>query len=57
LLLNEKKSGPLTPEEQTRLDTLRREADVFTFRKSYAAVLLKRRGHHLPTLKELEQSA
>jgi hypothetical protein len=57
LLLNKKKSGPLTPEEQTRLDTLRREADVFTFRKGYAAVLLKRRGHYLPTLKELEQSA
>jgi hypothetical protein len=56
-LLNKKKSGPLTPEEQTHLDTLRREADVFTFRKSYAAVLLKRRGHYLPTLKELEQSA
>jgi hypothetical protein len=57
LLLNKKKSGPLTPEEQKRLDTLRREADVFTFRKGYAAVLLKRRGHYLPTLKELEQSA
>jgi hypothetical protein len=56
-LLNKKKSGLLSSEEQARLDTLRREADVLMFRKGYAAVLLKRRGHHLLTLQELEQSA
>jgi hypothetical protein len=55
-LLNKKKTMPLTAEEQTRLDTLRREADVLMFRKGYAAVLLKRHGYRLPTLQELEQS-
>ncbi len=55
-LLDRKKTKPLTPEEETRLDTLRREADVLMFRRGYAAVLLKRRGHRLPTLHELAQS-
>ena len=55
-LLDRKKTKPLTPEEETRLDTLRREADVLMFRRGYAAVLLKRRGHSLPTLHELAQS-
>ena len=55
-LLDRKKTRPLTPEEETRLDTLRREADVLMFRRGYAAVLLKRRGHRLPTLQELAQS-
>ncbi len=49
-LLEEKKARPLTPREKTRLDTLRREANVLMFRRGYAAVLLKRRGHRLPTL-------
>ncbi|MFQ5796953.1 MAG: hypothetical protein ACE5JP_18190 [Candidatus Bipolaricaulia bacterium] len=49
-LLDRKKMRPLTPEEETRLDTLRREADVLMFRRGYAAVLLKRRGHRLPAL-------
>jgi hypothetical protein len=55
-LLNEKKTRPLAPGEQRRLDTLRREADVLMFRRGYAAVLLKRRGYRLPTLQELTQS-
>lgn len=55
-LLDKKKTGTLTNEEQELLDTLRREADVLTFRRGYAAVLLKRRGCHLPTLQELERS-
>ena len=52
-LLTKKKLEALTPKEQKRLDALRREADVLTFRKGYAAVLLKRRGHSLPTLEDL----
>ena len=56
-LLNKKRTTPLTAEEQTRLDALRREADVLMFRKGYAAVLLKRHGYRLPTLQELEQSS
>jgi hypothetical protein len=35
----------LTGSEQARLDALRRKSDVLTFRKGYAAVLLKRRGY------------
>ncbi len=47
-LLAKKKEATLTAAEQKRLDTLRREADVLTFRKGYAAVLLKRRGYKVP---------
>jgi hypothetical protein len=56
VLLERKKTGPLTTGEETRLDTLRREADVLMFRRGYAAILLKRRGYRLPTLRELTQS-
>ena len=56
-LLNKKRAASRTAEEQTHLDTLRREADVLMFRRGYAAVLLKRRGYRLPTLQELEQSS
>lgn len=55
-LLDKKKLEPLTIEEQAHLDALRGEADVLTFRKGYAAVLLKRRGYHVPTLQELGQT-
>jgi hypothetical protein len=55
-LLDKKKTDALTNAEQERLDTLRREADVLTFRRGYAAVLLKRRGYRLPPLQELERS-
>jgi hypothetical protein len=51
-LLNRKKIETLTAKGQASLDALRREADVLTFRKGYAAVLLKRRGYRLPTLQE-----
>ncbi len=47
-LLEKKKTTTLSAEQQTRLDALRREADVLTFRKGYAAVLLKRRGYQVP---------
>lgn len=52
-LLAKKKDGVLTREEEAQLDTLRREADILTFRKGYAAVLLKRRGYHVPPPGEL----
>ena len=55
-ILVKKKEATLSTEEQRRLDMLRKEADALTFRKSYAAVLLKRRGNHIPTLVELERS-
>ncbi len=55
-LLDQKKTGDLTVEEGETLETLRREADVLMFRKSYAAVLLKRRGYQLPTPREAGQA-
>ena len=54
-LLERKKCRALTGSKQVRLDMLRREADVLTFRRGYAAVLLKRRGYHLPSIEELER--
>jgi len=57
ILLDKRRNASLTPEEQSRLETLRREADVLTFRRSYAAVLLKRRGYRLPAPQELKLPA
>ncbi len=47
-LLDKKKMSKLTDEDEMRLDMLRREADVLMFRRSYASVLLKRRGYRIP---------
>ena len=55
-LLEKRKASPLTPDEQAKLDSLRREADVLTFRKGYAAALLKRRGARPPSLAELSRA-
>jgi hypothetical protein len=44
----------LTEAEQPEWETLRLEADSLMFREAYAAVLLKWRGEHIPTLAELE---
>jgi hypothetical protein len=46
----------LTDTEQQEWETLRIEADRLMFRKAYAALLLKWRGEHVPTLAELETS-
>jgi hypothetical protein len=53
-LLETKRERALSTEEQAHLDVLRRQADVLMFRRSYAAVLLKRRGHETPPLSELQ---
>ena len=53
ILLQHKKERSLTESEQKRLNDLRYQADLLTFRKAYAAVLLKRRGHRIPTTSEL----
>ena len=51
-LLTKKKESQLTLEEKNLLDQLRHDADILTFRKGYAAVLLKRQGFtpYLPDL-------
>jgi hypothetical protein len=53
VLLEQQKDGTLTPNETVQLKALRREADILMFRKAYAAVLLKCRGYHPPSLHEL----
>ncbi len=55
-LLDKKKQTTLRAEEEARLKSLRRQADVLTFRRGYAAVLLKRRGYRLPSLEELQHA-
>lgn len=53
-LREKRRAGSMTKAEQVLLDQLTGEADLLTLRKAYAAVLLKWRGHRLPSLVELE---
>ncbi len=53
-LLNANAARELTSQEQEELRQLREAADLLMFRKAYAAVLLKWRGEHVPTLAELQ---
>ena len=48
-LLEQNSSGNITDAEQLELIKLRYEADRFMLCKAQAAVLLRWRGHHLPT--------
>jgi len=54
LLLEKNTAGTLTTIERELLTHLREEADMLMLRKAYAYVLLKWRGHRLPSLAELE---
>jgi hypothetical protein len=56
-LLERQKAGTLTPEGLAWLKKLRQEAEALMLRKARAYVLLKNRGHQLPTLEELKQQA
>lgn len=56
-LLEQKKLGQLLSDDEQALQALIREADVLTFRRSYAAVLLKRRGYRLTPPRGELQSA
>lgn len=49
-LLERKKDGTLTPDEELTLSALRHDADSLTFRRSYAMVLLQRRGYRVSTV-------
>jgi hypothetical protein len=49
-LRERQREGSLTTSERAELDILLRAADLITLRKAYAAVLLKWRGHPLPSL-------
>ncbi len=46
-LLDKKKNHVLSQEEQTLLNHLRYQTDVFELRKAYAVVLLKRRSQRI----------
>jgi hypothetical protein len=54
LLLERNRLGTITESERATLAQLRQQADQLMLRKAYAYVLLKWRGHRLPTLAELE---
>lgn len=56
-LLAQNANGDLSPEESQELDALRRQNDLVMYQKAYAALLLKWRGEHIPTLTELEAGA
>ena len=48
-------SGAMTERERQTLARLRMEVDRVLLRRSYAYLLLKCRGHRIPTLTELKQ--
>lgn len=52
-LREKRRAGMIASDEQMILDRFTQEADLRTLRKAYAAVLLKWRGHRLPTLAEI----
>jgi hypothetical protein len=54
-LLRKKKNDTLASAEQSELSSLQHEADRIMLRKARAAVLLRFRGHRLPTLSELRK--
>lgn len=49
-LREQRYEGALTAEEREELDRLLAAADLLTLEKAYAAVLLRWRGHRLPSL-------
>ncbi len=53
LLLEKNRLGTITEPERETLAQLRQQADQLMLRKAYAYVLLKWRGHRLPTLAEV----
>lgn len=48
-LRDERRERPLSPDEQTELDSLMQDADTLALKKAYAAVLLKWHGQPLPS--------
>jgi len=54
-LLDKNQAGTLTSRERKELESLQFQADKVMLRKAHAAVLLKWRGHRIPTPEELRQ--
>jgi len=53
-LLRKNSEGTLTEDERKNLEEFRNAADLVMLRKAYAFLLLKWRGHRIPSLAELE---
>lgn len=53
-LREQRQAGTITDDGRATLAQLQQDADQLMLRKAYAYVLLKWRGHRLPTLEELE---
>lgn len=53
-LRERRQAGLITADEQIVHDQLTQTADLLTLRKAYAAVLLKWRGHRIPSLADFE---
>jgi predicted transcriptional regulator len=53
LLIERKQEGALTPEGQHWLEQVAQDTDYLMVRKAQAYVLLKQRGHGLPSLDQL----
>jgi hypothetical protein len=54
-LLTRQQTPPLNEDAATQLAALQKQADLVMLRKARAAVLLRFRGHRLPTLAELNR--
>jgi hypothetical protein len=54
-LLDKNQRGALTDEEGLALSGLRADADRVMLRRSYAYLLLKYRGHRIPSFRDLKQ--
>jgi hypothetical protein len=52
-LLDKNQRGHLTDRERRALDVLRADGDRLILRRSYAALLLKYRGHRVPNLEDV----
>lgn len=52
-LLQQQEASPLSAADQKEFDELQEQADLVMLRKARSAVLLRFRGHRLPTLAEL----
>lgn len=55
-LLHKNSLNQLSKRDEKHMDALYETANHLTLRKAYAGVLLKWRGHRLPTLAELEET-
>jgi hypothetical protein len=53
ILREQQRHGALLPDDAAQLEGLRAALDLMTLEKAYAAVILKWRGHRIPTLAEL----